>query len=132
MLADNKNLTLGEKMRLLRSRLSENQESLARAFGVSKYQYRKVECGGEVLPALHTKIVDFVDTHWDRPAGAHELLRIERERAGFHTVYAAEVVGYSRSLWMIIEGGGRPHSYAPKFQQKIYNHATIIRKSSKG
>lgn len=132
MLANNKNLTTPERMRLLRSRTGLTQDELADVFCVTKYKYRQIETGDSHVPDDLTRAVQaYIAQNWTSDATAHELLRIERERAGYTTIDAANVVGYSRSMWMIVEGGGRPYKSAPEFQQVIYNHATA-RKTSAG
>jgi len=125
MLANNENLTLAEKMRLIRYRQCIDQDALALRFGTTKYQYRKFEAGDPVNDELSAKICAYIEDAWVSSASPHELLRIERERAGFTTNRAADVVGYSRSMYMIIEGGGRPIGHAQLFQKAINNNADV-------
>ncbi len=126
MLANNENLTISERMRVLRIRLGLTQDQLTNHFGTTKYAYRKIETGDmtRVSDDLLSDVQAFVAENWTRDATPYELLRIERERASYTTTYTAGVVGFSRSLYMIVEGGGRPQQYAPEFQQAINNHAT--------
>lgn len=125
MLANNENLTTPERMRLLRSRLCLTQDQLKEHFGITKYAYRQIETGdSHVSDELTRAVQSYVAAKWTADASPHELLRIERERAACTTIDAAGVVGYSRSMYMIIEGGGRPYNKASEFQQAIYNHAT--------
>lgn len=129
MLANSETLTTAEKLLLIRSRTGITQTELAKLFETTKYQYRKVETDPNwpvgFDPELVDRITQYVDQNWSEPASAAELLKVERVRAKLTTHDAAEVVGYCRAYWMIIEGGGRPVKQAPAFQKAIHDHAAI-------